>query len=185
MFPHLHTSHLAGWGCIYKPHWESSRWGRSPAFLLLTKHWNRPDRTRLAVPTVEAANNWSDAANVRSQVRRSRTSLYSIGRCCPASGRFAASVRSLLLLPSLWSECLVSFCQHPVQRLVATVSSFLRDLACGLVPIFMLGFCLISWVFSYAPKVLLEVLIIISSCRLCPSHILHPIELQKNYLQIH
>ena len=36
-----------------------------------------------------------------------------------------------------------------------------------------------------AHKVFLEVLIIGSSRRLCPSHILHPIELENNHLQIH
>ena len=75
--------------------------------------------------------------------------------------------------------------QRPVQRPVTSVSSFLRDLTYDLVPIFMLRLCLKSWVFSCAPKVLLEVLIIGSSCRLCPSHILHPIELQNNHMQIH
>ena len=72
-----------------------------------------------------------------------------------------------------------------VQRPVTSVSSFLRDLAYGLVPIFMLGFYLISWVFSCAPKVLLEVLIIGSSRRLRPSYVLHPIELQNKNLQMH
>ena len=75
--------------------------------------------------------------------------------------------------------------QRPVQRPVISVSLFLCDLASGLVSIFVLGLCLISWVFSCAPKVLLEVLINGSSCRLCPSHVLHPIELQNNHLQIH
>ena len=45
--------------------------------------------------------------------------------------------------------------QRPVQRPVTSVSLFLRDLASGLVPIFMLGLCLISCIFSCAPKVLL------------------------------
>jgi hypothetical protein len=62
-------------------------------------------------------------------------------------------------------------------------SSFLRDLASGLVPIFVLGLCLVSWVFYCASRVLLEVLIIGSSRRLHPSHSLHPIELQNNYSQ--
>ena len=75
--------------------------------------------------------------------------------------------------------------QRPVQRLFTSVSSFLCDLASGLVPIFVLGLCSISWIFSYASKVLLKVLIIGSSRRLRPSHILHPIELQNNHLQIH
>ena len=99
-------------GSIYKPHWESSRWGRNPAFLLLTGCWNRPDRTRPVVLTVGAAINWSDAASVRSpatwcvrsQFCRSGTSLYSTGLCCPTSGRSAASVRSSIrsrLLSSL------------------------------------------------------------------------------------
>ena len=40
---------------------------------------------------------WSHATGrVRSQFRRSRTSLYSIGRCSPMSDRFAGSVRSVL-----------------------------------------------------------------------------------------
>ena len=71
------------------------------------------------------------------------------------------------------------------QRPVTSVSSFLRDLASGLVPIFVLGLCLISWVFSYASSVLLMVLIIGSSRCLRPSDVLHPIELQNNHLQIH
>ena len=65
------------------------------------------------------------------------------------------------------------------------MSSFLCDLAYGLVLIFMLGLYLIFWVFSCAPKVLLEVLIIESSRRLRPSYVLHPIELQNKHLQIH
>ena len=84
-----------------------------------------------------------------------------------------------------WSERPVTFLQRLVQRPVTSVSSFLRDLAYGLVPIFVLGLCLISWVFSCAPRVLLMVLIVGSSCRLYPSHVLHPIELQNNYSQIH
>ena len=50
----------------------------------------------------------------------------------------------------------------PVLRSVTSVSSFFRDLASGLVPVFMLGLCLIFWVFSCASKVLLMVLIIMS-----------------------
>jgi len=99
----------------------------------------------------------------------------------------AASVRSLrpvACLPSHRSSVRSRF-QRPVQRPVASASSFLRDLAHGLVPIFMLGLCLTSWVFSCASKVLLEVLIIRSSCRLRPSHVLHPIGLQNKHLQIH
>ena len=66
-----------------------------------------------------------------------------------------------------------------MQRPMPSVSSFLRDLASGLVPIFVLGLYLISCVFSCAPKFLLMVLIIGSSRHLCPSHVLHPIELQN------
>ena len=50
--------------------------------------------------------------------------------------------------------------QRPVQRPITSVSSFLRDLASGLVPIFVLELCLISWVFSCVSRVLLKVLII-------------------------
>ena len=75
--------------------------------------------------------------------------------------------------------------QRPVQRPVTSVSSFLCDLACGLVPIFVLGLCLISCVFSCASRVLLKVLIIGSSRHLHPSHVSHPIELQNSHLQIH
>ena len=95
----------------------------------------------------------------------------------------AASVRSSHLVAYLLSHR--SSVQSCFQRPVASVSSFLRDLAHGLVPIFMLGLCLTSWVFSCASKVLLEVLIIRSSCRLRPSHVLHPIGLQNKHLQIH
>ena len=71
------------------------------------------------------------------------------------------------------------------QRPVTSMSLFLRDFVSGLVPIFVLGLCLISWIFSYASEVLLTVFIIGSSCCLRPSHVLHPIELQNNHLQIH
>ena len=103
----------------------------------------------------------------------------------------AASVQSSVRLPVCRATCLVAsrsvrlLVQRPVQHLVTTVSSFLHDLAYGLVPIFMLGLCLISWVFSCAPKVLFAVLIIESSHRLRPSYVLHPIELQNKHLQIH
>ena len=56
------------------------------------------------------------------------------------------------------------------------------DLAYGLVSIFVLGLCLISWVFSCASKVFLTVLIIGSSRHLRLSHVLHPIELQNKHL---
>ena len=75
--------------------------------------------------------------------------------------------------------------QRPVQRPVPFVSSFLHDLASGLVLIFVLGLCLTLYVFYASLYVFLEVLIIGSSRRLHPSHILHPIKLQNNYLQIH
>ena len=60
---------------------------------------------------------------------------------------------------------------------------FFTILASGLVPIFVLGLCLISWVFSCASRLLLIVLIVGSSCRLRPSHVLH--QLQNNHLQIY
>ena len=63
--------------------------------------------------------------------------------------------------------------------------SFLHDLAFGLVLIFVLELCLTLYVFYAFLHVFLEVLIIGSSRRLRPSHVLHPIELQNNYLQIH
>ena len=72
-----------------------------------------------------------------------------------------------------WSERPVAFLQRPV----TSVSLFLCDLAYGLVPIFVLRLCLISWVFSCVSRVLLKVLIIGSSRRFRPSHVLHPIEL--------
>ena len=67
-------------------------------------------------------------------------------------------------------------------RPVTSVELVLRDLVSSLVPIFVLGLCLISWVFSCASRVLLMVLIVGSSCHLRPSHVLHPIELQKQFL---
>ena len=70
--------------------------------------------------------------------------------------------------------------QRPVQCPVTSVSLFLRDLASGLVPIFMLGLCLISWVFSCAPRVLLMVLIIGSSRRLRPSHVCNLLDYKTN-----
>jgi hypothetical protein len=51
------------------------------------------------------------------------------------------------------------------------LTCFLMIMTSGLVPIFMLGLCLILYVFHYASKVLLEVLIIGSSRRLHPSHV--------------
>ena len=57
--------------------------------------------------------------------------------------------------------------------------------ASGLVPNFVLGLCLTLYVFYASSHVILEVLIIGSSRRLRPSHVLHPIGLQNNHLQIH
>ena len=105
--------------------------------------------------------------------------LRSYVRSVAASVRFS---RPVACLPSHRSSVRSHF-WRPVQRPVASASSFLRDLAYGLVPIFMLGLCLISWVFSCVSKVLLEVLIIRSSRRLRPSHVLHPIGLQNKHLQ--
>ena len=89
--------------------------------------------------------------------------------------------RTLLMLTELWHPASGHFAaQRPVQRpvtsmscpaSVTSVSSFLRDLTSDLVPIFVLGLCLISWVFSCASKVLLMVLIIGSSRLLRPSHV--------------
>ena len=115
-----------------------------------------------------------------------------------------ASGRSFAALEPLWTRLdsavlhpVDLLVQHPVtaaaepldqgvrslcyQRPVTSVSSFLCDLASGLVPIFVLGLCLIFWVFSCASRVLLMLLIIGSSRRIRPSHVLHPIELQNNH----
>ena len=156
---------------------------------------NRPDRTRPVIPTVATANYRSDAASVRSpatgrvrsQLRAPGTSLYSIGRCVPASGRFPPASDPCVRSPVYRATGPASGRASSIRSLrpVASASLFLRDLAYGLVPIFMLGLCLISWVFSCAPKVLLKVLIIRSSRRLRPSHVLHPIGLQNKHLQIH
>ena len=141
--------------------------GAKPSFLLLTELCCHPDRTRPVVPTIEHARRdrthyrvWSSSTGrVRSQLRRSGTSLYSTGLYCPTSVRFAflASGRCYCRASdrSVRSLCY----QRPVYRLVTSVSSFLRDLVFGLVPIFVLGLCLISWVFSCASRVLLKVLI--------------------------
>jgi hypothetical protein len=48
---------------------------------------------------------------------------------------------------------------------------FFMTLASSLVPSYVLGLCLVSWVFYCASKVLLEVLIIGSPRRLHPSHV--------------
>ena len=156
---------------------------------------NRPDRTRPVVPTVAAANHQSDAASVRSpatgrvrsQFRAPGTSLYSIGRCVSASGRLPPVSSPCVRSPVCRATGPASGRTSSVRSLrpVASASSFLHDLAYGLVPIFMLGLGLIFWVFSCASKVLLEVLIIRSSRHLRPSHVLHPIRLQNKHLQIH
>ena len=59
------------------------------------------------------------------------------------------SSRPVTYLPSLHlasGHSVRSLVQRPVLRPVTTVSSFLRDLAYGLVLIFMLGLCLIFWI---------------------------------------
>ena len=126
-----------------------------------------PDASGRKFAALEPLCTRSDAAVLRP-VGLLPVSGLAFGRCCCCRAS--------------WLERPNVFLQRPVQRPVTFVSSFLRDLAYGLVPIFVLGLCLISWVFSCAPKVLLEVLIIGSSRRLCPSHVLHPIELQKQSL---
>jgi hypothetical protein len=140
---------------------------------------------------------------VRSHWRRSETSLDSIERCssCVRSSSAAAAGHAETIVVMMNSAigasghlltlAAVSDCRSDTSgRYKGRVrsplsSSFLRNLASGLDLIFVLGLCLIFWVFSCAPRVLLKVLIIRSSCHLCPSHVLHPIELQNNYLQIH
>jgi len=136
--------------------------GRWPASGRLT-----PDASGRRYAALESLCTRSDAASLRPVGCRHRPVHYPVA-CLPSH---RSSVRSRF--------------QRPVQRPVASASSFLCDLAHGLVPIFMLGLCLTSWVFSCASKVLLEVLIIRSSCRLRPSHVLHPIGLQNKHLQIH
>ena len=153
--------------------------------LLLIGRWPAsgrlpPDASGRRFAALEPLCTRSDAASLRpvgfvAHVRSSRPQSHRSSVRLSRLQSYRSSVR-LSRLPSH---------QRPVQRPVASVSLFLRDLAYGLVPIFMLGFCLISWVFSCAPKVLLEVLIIGSSRRLRPSHVLHPIELQNKHLQIH
>ena len=59
----------------------------------------------------------------------------------PVQRPVAAADASLL---SLFIGVSGRFCQRPV----ASASLFLRDLTYGLVPISVLGLCLISWVFS-------------------------------------
>ena len=88
MFPQLNYDQMAGWGSIYKPHGESSRWGQTPVKLLLTGRvrssrplsWQYTDRTLASVRSPTTGHDWS-------QICRSGTLLYLIGRCCPASGR--------------------------------------------------------------------------------------------------
>ena len=76
------------------------------------------------------------------------------------------SVRSLLLTPvcwASWSERPVTFLRRLVQRPVTSVSSFLRDLAYGLVPIFMLG---LAWYLGSS-------LVLLRSCLWCWSSDYH------------
>jgi hypothetical protein len=57
---------------------------------------------------------------------------------------------------------------------------FPRDLASGLVPIFVVELCLISWVFYYASSILLEVLMIGSSRHLCLCHVCILLDYKSN-----
>ena len=161
---------------------------------------------------MDAASVWSSSTGrVRSsrllEPRSTDRTLPASGHLLPdASGRSFAALEPLCTRPNSvvlrpidllvqrpvaavaepFDRGVRSLCyQCPVQHSVTFVSSFLCDLESGLVPIFVLGLCLKSWVFSSASKVLLMVLIIGSSRRLRPSHVLHPIELQNNHLQIH
>ena len=70
--------------------------------------------------------------------------------------------------------------QRPVVSAEPLLHSFLRDLTSGLVPIFVLGLCLVSWVFYCASRVLLEVLIIRSSHCLHPSHMCNLLDYNIN-----
>ena len=118
----------------------------------------------------------------RPMHRSVRCSVLCSVRCSVRSLLLTLLLLSLLIGASCAASCAASYAsERPVQRPVTSVSSFLRDLVSGLVPIFRLVLCLISWVFSYASRVLLMVLIVGSSCRLCPSHVLHPIELTKQF----
>ena len=139
---------------------------------------NRPDRTRPVVPTVEprttdrtlpASDHLPPDVSGHSFVvleplctRSDAASLRLVGFAARVRSSRLQSHRSSVRLSQLPSHrsSVRSFQLPSHQRPVGSASSFLRDLAYSLVPIFMLGLCLISWVFSCAPKVLLEVLII-------------------------
>jgi len=62
----------------------------------------------------------------------------------------------------------------------APFSSFLHDLASGLVPFFVLELCLIFWVFYHASNGLLEVLIIKSPGLLRLSHVCTLLDYKTN-----
>ena len=87
-----------------------------------------------------------------------------------ASGHVSSSASGRLLMLAAVLDC-PSDASGPYKGRVRSPLPclFLHCLASGLVPIFVLGLCLISWVFSCASRVLLMVLIIGSSCCLRPS----------------
>jgi hypothetical protein len=208
MFSQLSTLQMAGWGSIYKPHGESSRWGWNLAFcywpdaqvVLIGRVWS----SRPLKPTV-GAHYWSDslASPVAYHLTRPvNVSLFwnlsdligchclarpvvhsccvrSSLSCCRDDEQWSPCVRSLprsefgryygrLLLLSNWSD---TSGPHKGRVRSPLPSSFVRDLVSGLVRMFVLGLCLVSWVFYCASRVLLEVLIIRSSRHLRPSHV--------------
>jgi hypothetical protein len=122
---------------------------------------------------------WSRSDTTAWHVRSSTAAASDPHWCCRNGEQWSPCVRSLprlasdrccydLLLPSNWSDM---FGPHNGCVWSPLPSLFLHDLASGLVPISVLGLCLVSWIFYCASRVLLEVLIIRSSHRLCPSHV--------------
>ena len=153
---------------------------------------NRPNRTCPVVPTVELAKTligcWLASGRLPPDASGCRFAALE-----PYCTRSDAAVLRPVSCHQLPVQCPVaclpsplpsvrSLVQRPVHR---PVTWFLRDLAYGLVPIFMLGLCLTLYVFFASSHVFLELLIIGSSRHLRPSYVLHPIELQSKHLQIH
>ena len=127
-----HTSNGRLGGSIYKPHWESSYWGRNPAFLLLTGLWpvsghengslepywcwpdsgtQRPVQRSVQCPIAAAVAEPLDRS-VRCSVLCSvlcsiRCSVLCIGASCAASCALCELVSSRILRPAWFlSSCL-------------------------------------------------------------------------------
>jgi hypothetical protein len=134
---------------------ETDRWTwRELSGLRAESGQDRPDAFGHVWATLEPFWTWSDAAfgvsGHPAAYVRSRWECCRDGEQCEypsVQSLLLCSIRSLLLTPAVARHLIGASGPQKGHVRSPLPSSFLRDRASGLVPIFVLGLCLVSWVF--------------------------------------